>query len=61
MKFSDALEYIAEKKGMITRDEWNYVLYFDKDEKLIIDDGKAILCAYSISTYDFNYDWEIKE
>jgi len=61
MKFSEALQHIADLKGMITRDDWPYVLYFDRDGKLIIDDGRAELCTYSISQYDFQYVWKLKE
>lgn len=61
MKITEALEKISNTKNRLYRDNWPYTLYFNYCGFLVIDDGKMDLTPYTLSDYDFNYEWKIKK
>ncbi len=62
MKFIDALELISQKKhSSITRENWNYKIYFCLASSYLMIKGRDELTPYVISEFDFSYEWEILE
>lgn len=62
MNFVEALEKISDYKGSITRDTWQFYLKFNREGYLILlNSNNDELTPYTISLWDFKYDWMVKE
>jgi hypothetical protein len=65
MNFIDAISYInntnirPNRPTYITRKSWPFRLYFCANSQYLMIESKETLTPYVISTFDFDYDWEI--
>lgn len=63
MDFLEALSYINNGNYLtyMTREDWPYKLYFCPDSQYLMIDAinSSVLTPYTISTYDFEHQWEI--
>lgn len=60
MKFIEAIA-VCEQGRKITRENWRYFLHFEVvTQTLCIWDKRGdLLTPYAISSYDFDYEWEV--
>ena len=61
MNFTEALEYINNGNHVtyMTREAWPFKLYFCPNSQYLMIEAKDTLTPYTISTFDFDYEWEI--
>lgn len=63
MSFLEALEYINNGNYLtyMTREDWPYKLYFCPKSQYLMLKSRDEITPYVISTFDFDYEWEICE